>query len=478
MRYLILLYFLAVGIASFAQKVRIHGDAPGYVGQSIEVQRIGDYLSDKTTIITSSIVEKDSTFSLQFYTDDIEKIIIKANTNWSFLYVQPDGNYSINFPDSDPYEPMKASGNQMELLFYDLDTADINYKILTFQRWVDDFIGLTYHLRNDKRSAQFAAELDTFKTYVQTYYDKDTSANSYFLKTFVRFSIAGLDNINSIAERNPYEKYDFYLSKYPVSYTNDVYMEYLTSFYDKIVPRLSNETNELFYQGVINSSPTLIFNGLASEYTLRNPRIRELVMIQALSEAYYSKEYPKTNIETILDSLSQNSLFEEHEKIAKNILARLTDLVPGSQAPNFVLKGLDGSTKTLNDFSGKHTYLHFMDANNKDNIKELEIIQELHEQYSDYVNIITLYKIDPATPKAHEKVLKDIPWTSYALPSDHAVFEKYQINNYSQFVLIDAAGYIVASPALTPTPNGQYETIDRTFYYLKRAIDQENSEQN
>ena len=278
---------------------------------------------------------------------------------------------------------------------------------------------------------------------------------------------------NTIAERNRFEKYDFYLSKYPVCYQNDVYMDYFTSFYEKTVPRLSKEANEKFYQGVILGSPTMIFNGLASEYTLKNPRIREFVMIQALSEMYYSKEYPKTNIEVVLDSLSKNSLFEEHEKIAQNVLYRLTDLVPGSKAPNFVLQSED-TTQTLFSFSGKHLYIHFMDPKNKDNIQELEVMEEMYSKYSPYVEFLTLYKESESIAKSARKSMEKTSWPIYGLETDHAIFDKYHVTSYSQYVFLDAAGYIVASPALTPTPDGEYETIDRTFYYLKQAIDRQD----
>lgn len=470
MRYLSLLILFLSCASAFAQKVRITGVAPEYVGEVIEVQRIEDYLSDKRTVLTRATVQEDSTFQLSFFTDGIEKFVLSSDNNWGFLYAEPKAEYKVAFPERNPYDPNLPSGNQLELIFYDLDSSDINYKILGFQRWIDYFIGSTYHLRNDKSSMEFTAQLDTFKMNVNEYYNQDTSENSYFLKTYVRYSIAGLDNINTIAERNRFEKYDFYLSKYPVCYTNDVYMDYLTAFYKKTIPRLSNEVNEQIYEGVVRSSPTLMFNALGGEYTLKNPRIRELVMIQSLSEMYYSPEYPKTNIEMILDSLSKNSLFEDHEEIAQNILSRLTDLVPGSKAPAFVLSNGDDS-KTLIDFQGKHLYMHFLDPNSKENLREIEILKGLNTVYGDYVQFVTIYKEKEDIPKSHQKQIDEIPWPTYALAPDHSIFKRYQIVNYPQYVFIDAAGYIVSSPAQGPTPDGEYDTIDRTFYYLKEAID-------
>lgn len=473
MKYLILLFLVLGGFSLSAQKVVLSGYAPDYIGQEMKVYRIKDYLSDQTTMIASATVEEDSTFEMSFFSDAIEKVIVRCNNNHSFLYVEPGASYTLFFPERSKYDPKLPSGNTVEMTFYDLDSTDINYKILGFQRWMDYFIGGTYHLRNDKKSALFSAKLDTFKTNVYNYYLPDSSENSYFLKTYIRYSIAGLDNINTLAERNRYEKYDFYLEKYPVSYNNDIYMDYLTSFYEKSIPLLAKETNQKFYNGVIRSSPTLIFNALGSEYTLKNPKIRELVMIQALAEAYYSDEYPKTNIETILDSLSHNSLFQAHEPIAKNILDRLTDLVPGGKAPNFVLHQNESSPKTLTDYKGKHLYIQFMDPRSESNMRELEIMKEMHERYKDYVQFLTIYPKYEVSPEENKETLRNLPWDSFEVESDHSIIERYRVVNYAHFVLIDAAGYIVASPAPTPTPDGEYDTIDRTFYYLKQQIDQE-----
>src|SRR5690606_15525747 len=142
----------------------------------------------------------------------------------------------------------------------------------------------------------------------------------------------GLDNIHNVAERNRYEKYDFYLKKSPVDYNNETYMEYTTAFYQKMLPRLSTEANQAVYEGVLKSSPTLVMLAFGSEYTLSNLKLRELVMIQALAEEYMAGQFPETNIITILDSLSHRSLFKEHQEIAKNIKQRITSLNPGGKA--------------------------------------------------------------------------------------------------------------------------------------------------
>lgn len=457
--------FLICCSYSYSQVVTISGYAPSYVGKAIEVYVIEDYFSNTQVRIATAKVKADSTFSLYVSSDISQKVVIKSLNNKGFLYIQPNSKYNILFPDKDKFDAYKPTGNNVEISFFDLDSTDINYKILGFQRWIDNFLGNNYH-KKASNNTDFVESLDRFKTNVEKAYKEDTST---FFKTFVRFSIAGLDNIQHIAERNRYEKHDFYIKHSPVAYHNDAYMAYIHDFYENMMPRLSKATNEDVYSGILRSSPTLIMHALATEYTMKNLRIRELIMIQSLSEVYNTGDFPQTNIITILDSLEDNCLFKANMIIAKNLKNRITDLVPGGKAAGFVLSGEGKTTKTLSDFKGKHLYIHFTDPNSKTSLKELGLLKELYNNYNKYIEFVTIYKLTDSLSADGVKQIEELGWDVYPLPSSSAIWNNYKIESYPQYTLIDPTSYIVASPALKPTPNGQYETIDLTFFHLKKA---------
>ncbi|MBL1278646.1 MAG: hypothetical protein COA33_000095 [Fluviicola sp.] len=467
-----LLLFLVFAFAPFSllfSQVTIKGFAPSYVGETIEAYRILDYFSNKKEKITSATVESDSSFTLYLASDITQKIILKSKNNRGFLLVQPKGKYSIFFPEKDKFSPNRPNGNQVEVAFYNLDSTDINYKVLGFQRWADHFLGNNYH-KKSLNNNEFSESLDAFKTRVEKAYKNDTS--SYF-KTHVRFTMAGLDNIPNAAERNRYEKHDFYIKNSPVSYNNETYILYIKEFYQKLMPRLPNKTNEAVYEGIIKSSPTIIMKALGTEYTLKNLRIRELIMINTLAEVYNSGEYPKTNLATILDSLSTRTMFKANRIVAINLLDRITALVPGSKAPDFVLTAPELEIKTLYNFQKKHLYIHFFDPAREDGVKELPLLVDLQIKYGNYVQFITVTKERKNFSDKEQSFINSIPWEVYTLPSSNSIWKNYSIETFPQYTLIDAAGYIVASPALGPTPNGQYETIDKTFFYLKKSLEKE-----
>lgn len=467
MRFVTLLLSVFTLLTGWGQRVTIQGYAPKYVGHTVYAYAIEDYFSYKEQLITSGNVGADSTFQLIFEAPETREIVIRSENNHGYMLVQPGASYAIYLPERDRYVPYSPNGNEVEIAFLSLDSTDINYKVLGFQRWVDDFIGNNYHLKSVD-PLKFVSNLDRFKSNVEKAYKEDTSI---YLKAHIRFSLAGLDNIPNAAERNRYEKYDFYIRNTPVYYNSEVYMNYISDFYQKIIPRLSSKGNQAVYEGILRSSPTLVMRALGTEYTLSNVQVRELVMIKALTDAYKSEEFPKTNILTILDSLSQRAAFKQHRVIAANLSEKLMELAPGVKAPDFVLIEQGKTPRTLNDYAGKHLYIHFMDPESINSQKEYDLLLSLHEKYGQYVQFVSVYKERELSEKARQK-MEDLKWEVFAISETNPIWKNYQMMAFPQYVFIDAAGYIIASPALGPTPNGQYKTIDESFFYLKKAIDE------
>ena len=470
-------YFLVLSAVVFpflllAEEItKVSGYAPKYVGKQIEIFQIMDYISMKQERIATATVKEDSTFSCSFYLDETRKLIIGSNNNTAQFYAVPGATYEVYLPDHNPHDPYRPLGNQVELTFIGLDSTDINYKILAFNRWSDEFIA-TFYTRNNAEAVYFSKRLDTFKMDVERYYKADT-ADRFFM-AHVKFSIAKLDDLRFLGSRNQYEKYDFYLKNYPVYYQSDAYMEYAKHYYEKLLPRINSKINEQVYQALLKSSPTLIMRAFAQEYTMNNNRrLRELMMIKVLSEAYYDKDYPQTNILTVLDSVSRFALFENNKVVAANVIARLTELAAGSRAPDFNLPSSNGTLHNLQRYEGKYLYLFFVDADAVETKKQLDLLVPIYQRYTSHVRfLMVIRQHEKSDPKSIEALQQSVPWESVAVDSRHAVFASYQVTNTPYYSLIDPTGYVVISPALGPVPNGQYETIDKTFFMIKKALEE------
>ena len=467
--FILLSTFLSINFL-FSQSdkiVKIEGVAPGYLGENIEVYKVQDYFSMKEELLATTEVSSDSTFKLYFYNDITQKVIIRSKNNKGYLYIEPNGSYDVYFPDSDPYNSFRPTGGLVELAFFSLDSTDINYKILGFERWVNDFLA-TYFYTKSVDGIKFAKELDLFKTNVEKAYIKDTSK---FFKTFVKFSMASLDDIQQVGARNRFEKHDFYLKFSPVSYENDAYMEYLKNYYKNFVSRLSMDVNNRVYLGVLNSSPTQIMKALGGEYTLINLRIRELMMVKMLTDVYYNGDFPQTNILTVLDSVSNFAMFEGTKIISKNLKNRLLELVPGGKAPDFLLSN-NGEVKSLYSYSDKYVYLHFFDPNNVTSLTEIQLLNSLNKKYGNEIQFVSIYiNKDTISPQAKE-AMKEIKWDLFEIDKNNSIFKDYQIYSSPSYVLIDQYGYIVSSPALGPRPNGQGVSVEKSFFYIQKKLNE------
>lgn len=465
-------FFINTIAAQSDNIVKIEGFAPDYIGQAVQLNEIEDYFSMKESTIASATVQSDSTFSLIFNVEETQKAIIRIGNNRSFIYTQPGGNYSIYFPEKDKYAPYRPAGNQVEITFFDLDSADVNYKILGFNRWLDNYLAINYadHLKNP---VEFSKNMDNFKEAAEKYYLKDTGK---YIFDYVRFTIANtVDNIQQSANRNRYEKHDFYLKFQPVRYKNDAYMDYFKNFYKGMMPTIPMEVNNRVYLGLLKSSPTLIMNALGLEYTLVNMRIRELVMIEMLSELYYSPEYPQTNIITVLDSVKNHALFDANKVVAKNMISRLTEATSGGKAPQFVVKTTREASKGLSDYKEKYLYIHFFDPSSEKCKIEIPILKELHRKYQKDITFLTICK-ESSVKENNRQVLNELTWDVAILPDNYSVWGNYKVATFPTYVLIDPYSYIVQAPALGPQPNNLYETIDKVFFNIQKALKENEKE--
>lgn len=468
-KYALLFFLFSLGLSgTYAQSVtEITGYAPAYIGKEVELYEISDFITLREERIASTTVKADSTFSLVFNLDETRKLILKSANNKANLFANPGAKYEVFLPEKNKYDAYNPSGNFIELSFFNLDKKDINYKILEFNRWNDEFIA-RYYTKNNADSKYFVARLDTFKMDVEKYYQADT-IDRYF-NYHRRYTIAKLDDLRFMGSRNQYEKYDFYIKSTPVYYQNEVYMSYINHFYEKLLPRINSELNNLVYLGILKSSPSAINRALSREYTLsKQYKLRELIMLKTLSECFYEKDYPQTNILTILDSVSKFGLYPENRIVAQNIHFRLTELSQGSKAPDFLLKS-ENKDLTLQSFSKKYLYLFFVDPTSLDNTKQMNLLKPIYERYKEIANFVMVYKEKPDGSTDLAKLKNEYPWTVVSSKESNSVFKNYNVVNYPYYVLIDPFGYVINAPALGPVPNGVYETIDRTFFMIQKAL--------
>ena len=455
------------GLLLAQESVKIIGVAAHNPGAMVKAERFEDYFTKTMVELANTSLQSDSTFELKFEIDEIEKIKISVNDDFCYMYVQPGGNYKIVISDNQSRNFNNPLGNELDASFLDLSKDDINYKILAFDMWYDQFMGDNYHLRT-RRDSTFAKNLIQFENRVADYYKADSNG---FLRTHVKYRIASIEELNFIGARNERARYTVNLAPFTVQYRSEEYMNYIRNFYKNYFESLPNEINNTVFKAIVAGSPTRMVNALAKDYRVANVRVRELVMIISLADVYHDKNYPQSRINTILDSIANNGLFQENKVIAKNTLAKLRRLNPGSLAPKYVFLDAEGKEIYPKTFLPKYTYIQFIHTDQSNCLLQLEMLKELHSKYNSSVAFVTVVMNDADWSNIQTKLkTESIPWPMVIPKDAKEINQQFQLSVYPHYVLIDAQGYIVQSPAASPIPDGTYKTIDYYLYEIHKVI--------
>lgn len=466
---LFLALFLSVSLsyAADSKKVEVLCYAPAYVGKEVVFSAVLDYITHTDIVMASATVGADSSCRVSFDIGFTQRINIKVDIHSSFMYVEPGKKYTIYCPRPDPKESGLVSGSRLDLTFLDLDTADINYKILLFQQACDKHLSDTYYMKYAKPK-DFEAAMQHFRDSISVSYDQDSSV---FFKVFVRYTFATFDEMNQPKNRPAKAKFEFYLNNCPVFYENDVYMEYFNDFYDHIFSRLDFRTTDSVRAAINSGSVRRLMIALGNERMLVPFQLRELAMIKGLSQEYKAGFYPRQQILTILDSVAHGSKMIQHRMIARNVINKLTQANQGAPAPPLFFVNEKGDTlKTLKEFEGKHIYLHFFDPSTQKSKLELPPLVQLYEKYKNDIHFISLYPKKAYALSDSLTFIATIPWEKYAIDPNSAAMNNYKVATFPTYVLLDAIGHVVSAPALGPMPNGAYMTIDFTFYQIQEML--------
>jgi thiol-disulfide isomerase/thioredoxin len=454
---------------AIAQSNEIVGYAPAYVGEKVTLYTYQDYITrTRMKLAEGEVSKKDSLFHLDIKIGTTIQGVIEIGNTEAPMYLAPNSSYDIYFPKIEG-KPISFQNQHTDIVFFGLDTTDINYRILQYHLWFDTFIA--YHERDIARG-QFLTYLDTFMIYAADAY-KDVE-DEYFL-TYVRYNVGEMQQSFGGNARSSKRMETFlnYIEPFPVYYENDQYMRFFKGFYSKSFKDYPPDVEAEINMAIYNASPTRLMAALRKDLFLSNPEVRETVMIDKLGKQYYERNDQKRSILVMLDSISNYAKYRVNATIAKNVLSYLTSLEPGFPAPtiNLLNEGDSLDPITWKTFEGKFVYLNFFETWNDRSIREMKIIAELKKKYGEYISFLSV-----CTNKSKadfEKYMDENPaydWDVVYVGSDSPLKEDYRVQNVPTYFLIDQSGFIALAPAPTPAPDGEYESIDKTFFYIKRAL--------
>ena len=456
----IVLFYFSLIIFHLNAQVTINGYCD-FPKTTIAVFEIEDYITESEKKIVETKVDEKGEFRLIFPCNEIKKVILRLNNNYSWMFVQPNNTYFIEIP-KDGQLTQFISNNETEMLFFKLDSTDINYKILGFEAWMDEYLSDIYILK-DLKPIDFAEKIQLFKKEVNDIYIKDTS--SYF-KNYLKYSIGiNIDNLNFYSAPSKSEKFIFYLKNKEILNNHDKYMEYFNVFYENYYYQLDQKVQDQLNNHIINQDLENCLITLMKDSYVSNREWAELLFLLLINDELFEAE----NSSYFLKFIAKKSNFPSNRLIAVNILKKENNIAIGAFFPKLELE----RTKTLEMLKGKPIYIHCFDPKNQKCIAEISALKKLNEKYGKYIKIISIYS-KPSKPFSSSEDLNInlISWEKYELDPNENAWKTLNIPSFPYYLFLDKDLVLLASPALSPSPNGSYQTIEKTFFDIKREANE------
>lgn len=438
----ILLLFTWVG--SYAQNVTITGKANSYKGGEITLFYYEDYITFHQVQLSSTLIDTQGAFKIKANIPGTIKAFLRIENIGAHIYLEPNKSYNVTMSAYDS-ATSKLEGNisWVPLKIHNQDTTELNNLIIDFNKRYDKFLDSHYHLLITK---QAGPKIQAYKKAVYANYEK---INNTFFKEFIEYSFACLDQISF---SNKYKLFLKYIKNKPILYQNPEYMAFFREYFTNHLVMFTQSKKGIHFVDIINKKDyKAALTDLKKDSLLQNDALCELVLIKGLYENYYTDLFHKKALDGLFETISSQSPFPEHRKLAENILLKTSKLSIGQAAPDFRLIDSKGKNITLDAYKGKYVYLNFWATRNITCLQEMKVMESLHQKYGDKIAFISV-SIDKNQSTMDEFLKKHhYNWTFVHYGSNKKIKESYNITHIPAYFLISPEGKFIQSPAEAPT---------------------------
>lgn len=470
MKKVILLYIaFAFGFSSMGLATKINGYTfKPFKGKTVNLIQYTDYLTKDYQILASTEIDTSGKFNFDVSIKETQQAIIQIGYLIGIIYLDPDQTYTIYFPPNSEDGTYKLTRNNVNIVFKTIPKNDINGLILEFDRYYDQFL---VDNRFNVGLKVFHSKLDTFKLKMKGIFND--IKNPYFLK-YIRYSIADLELVAPSAYQkvNMLHVYNSYIVNRKIQVDHHAQMRFLMNFYEK---SLKNQIGKVGQQvhTALTTEPSFIGldTALNKDYFFKMKKVRELVIIDNVFTLFYDEHYDPNSMLDILYEIKEKSNDREIKQLADNVINKLIRMQPGTQAFPFELVDKNGEKVSLSSFKGKYVYINFWAIWSRESQAEMILFKKIKEEYGDFVEFVSI-NIDSKVSKFNNYIAShpQYNWNMLYFGGDANLLDKYEVYNVPHYVFIDPQGKIISAPAKRPSPNGDYESIDKTFFEIKKKL--------
>lgn len=189
---------------------------------------------------------------------------------------------------------------------------------------------------------------------------------------------------------------------------------------------------------------------VTEEFASRNPDLADLVNIYQLRGLYYEDYQSRQWVRGQLRSIGKKSKSQMTKAIVANTLARFDRLARDSEAPGFELQSGDNTLVKLSDYKDSMVVLQFVDGSSYTVDHQFEVLDELHHQWQDSVQLITVSTKDQLASHRRRFEEHHYDWPLLNLGNDILLLERYEVRTFPEYFIILPGTKIGMAPAASP----------------------------
>jgi peroxiredoxin len=236
----------------------------------------------------------------------------------------------------------------------------------------------------------------------------------------------------------------------PEFWTHLAFIELFEKTFDnKLSFEIKKVNNSALIDAVAQENTGFLLTSAKKNYGLKSPA-SELVLLKMLHDGFYSGDFPKEKIISILSSEKlQNNANKNIAAIAQNVKEKLDFLLPGSKAPMVCLKNTDGNPLCTNNNKDKFKYFIFADTEMVVCREHLKYLPKIEEQFGEHLEIFVILR---KTDLIDMKIFLDkqeVPGT-HLIDEKGEIIEQYRVKSFPVCILLNENHEVVFSPAQAP----------------------------
>ncbi len=427
----------------------ISGIAKGAAGKKIRLLTYEDQVSCKTIELASTLADTAGKFDLSVNISHTCFATLHIDEYVADLYIKPSQNFFIEIEPEKYNEGVAIlfKPQYLNINFPKADFDDINLLIYDFEVLYSDFVEknfLNIYLNYDKTI------VDSFSTVITKRYE---SINDEFFLDIVKYKLAALEFVSrKIGKTGIFKKY---FNPEHIKYNNPGYMEFFITYFESYAGHATGQISATALNNAVNIEKKYlaVFNAFGADSLLQHEILRELAILVALKNMYYSQYYDRSAIKGILNEIKEKSKINEHQIIASNLLTVFSKRQKGTSAAYFNLQNQKEQFISLDDFKGKFIYLTFWNSQCIDCESEFELISKVVDKFKDNLEVVSISTDKHFLNMQYFLKNKNYNWNFLHFNGNYELLEQYQIKTVPFYILIDPNGNIAEYPAKEPIYN-------------------------